>query len=126
MDEKINGTVHLVLGRSYPETGGKNKSALRWDLICDLRRGGRILSDREVIQQDGQFEGFARYDVGELDAFDLDELIRRDARSARELWKVCPGTGSQVEQTARMLEHLSAGGDLPDWWAAGEPRRRGS
>ena len=39
-DEKIGGTVHLALGRSYPETGGKNASALHWDLICDLRAGG--------------------------------------------------------------------------------------
>ena len=54
-DEKINGTVHLALGRSYPETGGKNQSALHWDLICDLRPGGRILADGEVIQQDGRF-----------------------------------------------------------------------
>jgi aminopeptidase len=54
-DEKVNGTVHLALGRSYPETGGKNQSALHWDLICDLRRGGRILADGEVIQQDGRF-----------------------------------------------------------------------
>ncbi len=54
-DEKIGGTVHLALGRSYPETGGKNVSALHWDLICDLRRGGRITADGEVIQQDGRF-----------------------------------------------------------------------
>ena len=26
-DEKIGGTVHLALGRSYPETGGTNESA---------------------------------------------------------------------------------------------------
>ena len=54
-DEKIGGTVHLALGRSYPETGGRNKSALHWDLICDLRRGGRLTADGEVIQQDGRF-----------------------------------------------------------------------
>ena len=54
-DEKIGGTVHLALGRSYPETGGKNESALHWDLICDLRRGGRIIADGETIQQDGKF-----------------------------------------------------------------------
>jgi aminopeptidase len=54
-DEKIGGTVHLALGRSYPETGGKNESALHWDLICDLRRGGRITADGEVVQQDGRF-----------------------------------------------------------------------
>jgi aminopeptidase len=56
-DEKIGGTVHLALGRSYPETGGKNASALHWDLICDLRAGGRLTADGEVVQQDGRFVG---------------------------------------------------------------------
>ena len=41
------GTVHLALGRSYPETGGINESALHWDLICDLRKGGRVSVDGE-------------------------------------------------------------------------------
>jgi aminopeptidase len=54
-DEKIGGTVHLALGRSYPETGGKNTSALHWDLICDLRGGGRLTADGEIVQQDGRF-----------------------------------------------------------------------
>ncbi len=54
-DEKIGGTVHLALGRSYPETGGVNESAVHWDLICDLRKGGRITADGEVIQENGKF-----------------------------------------------------------------------
>jgi aminopeptidase len=54
-DEKIGGTVHLALGRSYPETGGKNESALHWDLICDLRGGGRMSADGETVMQDGRF-----------------------------------------------------------------------
>lgn len=54
-DEKIGGTVHLALGRSYPETGGKNRSALHWDLICDLRTGGRLSADGEVVQEGGRF-----------------------------------------------------------------------
>jgi aminopeptidase len=54
-DEKIGGTVHLALGRSYPETGGTNESAIHWDMICDLRRGGRISADGEPIVQDGAF-----------------------------------------------------------------------
>jgi aminopeptidase len=56
-DEKIGGTVHLALGRSYPETGGRNVSALHWDLIRDLRRGGRITADGAVVQEDGRFVG---------------------------------------------------------------------
>jgi aminopeptidase len=55
LDEKIGGTVHLALGRSYPETGGSNESALHWDLICDLRAGGRLTADGEIVQRDGQF-----------------------------------------------------------------------
>jgi aminopeptidase len=53
LDEKMAGTVHLALGRSYPDTGGTNASALHWDLICDLRRGGRLSADGEVIVADG-------------------------------------------------------------------------
>jgi aminopeptidase len=48
-DEKMAGTVHLALGRSYPETGGTNVSTLHWDLICDLRDGGRLTADGEPL-----------------------------------------------------------------------------
>jgi aminopeptidase len=54
-DEKIGGTVHLALGRSYPETGGKNVSAVHWDLICDLRAGGTLSADDELVQANGRF-----------------------------------------------------------------------
>ena len=54
-DEKIGGTVHLALGASYPETGGKNKSALHWDMIKDLRKGGALYVDGKCIQKDGTF-----------------------------------------------------------------------
>jgi aminopeptidase len=48
-DEKLGGTVHLAIGRSYPETGGVNESAVHWDMICDLRRGGRLTADGEPV-----------------------------------------------------------------------------
>jgi aminopeptidase len=50
LDEKIAGTIHLALGRSYPETGGTNSSALHWDLVCDLRDGGRLTVDGEQLE----------------------------------------------------------------------------
>ena len=53
-DEKIGGTVHLAVGRSYPETGGRNESAVHWDMICDLRRGGRLSADGRSIVEDGR------------------------------------------------------------------------
>jgi aminopeptidase len=54
-DEKIGGTVHLALGRSYPETGGTNESVVHWDLICDLRDGGRLSADGQTILENGAF-----------------------------------------------------------------------
>lgn len=54
-DEKIGGTIHLALGRSYPETDGVNRSAVHWDLICDLRRGGRLSADDAALLEDGRF-----------------------------------------------------------------------
>jgi len=54
-DEKIGGTIHLALGMAYPEGGGKNKSALHWDMIKDLRKGGEFYIDGKLIQKDGKF-----------------------------------------------------------------------
>jgi aminopeptidase len=54
-DEKIGGTVHLAVGKSYPETGGTNESVVHWDMICDLRQGGSLSADGEVILRDGAF-----------------------------------------------------------------------
>jgi aminopeptidase len=54
-DEKMAGTIHLAVGASYPKIGGKNRSSLHWDLIKDLRTGGRIELDGEVVQEDGSW-----------------------------------------------------------------------
>lgn len=53
-DEKIGGTMHMALGRSYPDSGGKNDSAIHWDLICDLRLG-QVTADGELCYRDGKF-----------------------------------------------------------------------
>jgi len=54
-DEKMGGTVHLALGKGYPETGSKNDSALHWDMIKDLRGEGELYLDGELIQRNGRF-----------------------------------------------------------------------
>ncbi len=54
-DEKIGGTFHAALGAAYPESGGKNQSGLHWDMVCDLRQGGKILADGELISENGRF-----------------------------------------------------------------------
>jgi len=54
-DEKMGGTVHLALGQSYLQTGGKNQSPVHWDLITEMRNGGEIWADEELIYQNGKF-----------------------------------------------------------------------
>jgi aminopeptidase len=55
LDEKIGGTVHMAIGASYPESGGVNESAVHWDMVCDLRKGGAIVVDGVELQRDGKF-----------------------------------------------------------------------
>jgi aminopeptidase len=54
-DEKIGGTVHLAVGMSYEEAQGKNRSAVHWDMIKDLRKGGTLYIDGRPIQKNGKF-----------------------------------------------------------------------
>ena len=54
-DEKIGGTCHVALGMAFPEAGGSNRSGLHWDMVCDLRSGGEVHADGEVIYRDGRF-----------------------------------------------------------------------
>jgi aminopeptidase len=54
-DEKIHGSFHMAVGKGYPETGSKNSSAVHWDMICDMRAGGEIWVDDELLYKDGQF-----------------------------------------------------------------------
>ena len=53
-DEKIGGTIHLALGKGYPESGSKNKSAIHWDMVCDLRKGGEVRVDNTLFLKDGK------------------------------------------------------------------------
>lgn len=55
-DEKMGGTIHLALGTSFPELGGKNSSAIHWDMITDMREGGQIFVDGELFYESGEFK----------------------------------------------------------------------
>jgi hypothetical protein len=69
-------------------------------------------------------EAIERYRAGEIDAFDLDEVIHRYSKAARALWSFCIGRNSGSPETVlAMLEILTADGDRPDWWAAGASTR---
>jgi aminopeptidase len=54
-DEKIDGTVHLAIGAGFPQLGSKNDSVVHWDMVKDLRPGGQLLCDGEVVQESGRW-----------------------------------------------------------------------
>lgn len=54
-DEKIYGTVHLAVGNGFPFIGGTNVSHVHWDMVKDLRQGGQIYCDGEVVQENGKW-----------------------------------------------------------------------
>ena len=54
-DEKIGGTVHMAFGGGYPETGSTNRSAIHWDMLCDLRAGGEVTVDGELFAKAGKY-----------------------------------------------------------------------
>jgi len=54
-DEKIGGSIHMAIGASYPETGGKNESSVHWDMITDMKDGGSIELDGTTIYENGYF-----------------------------------------------------------------------
>lgn len=53
-DEKIGGAIHMAVGASYPETGGKNISGLHWDMIKNMKNGGKIYADDKLIYENGK------------------------------------------------------------------------
>ena len=54
-DEKIGGTIHMAIGQSYLQCGGKNQSSIHWDMIGNMMNGGEIYADDEKIYESGQF-----------------------------------------------------------------------
>ena len=67
--------------------------------------------------------GIARYDAGEIDAFELDDLVHHYKRATQKLWSFCVGSAGHVEMAARTLEWLREQDDLPDWWERATPAR---
>jgi aminopeptidase len=54
LDEKIYGTVHIALGRAYPECGGTTVSAIHWDIVKDLRGEGAVYIDDLPVLEHGE------------------------------------------------------------------------
>ena len=54
-DEKIGGSVHMAIGQSYAQAGGKNQSSIHWDMISDMKNQGQVFADGEKIYENGLF-----------------------------------------------------------------------
>ena len=54
-DEKIGGTIHMAVGQSYAQTGGKNQSIIHWDMISSMNTDAQIIVDGKKIYEDGKF-----------------------------------------------------------------------
>ncbi len=38
-----------------PEAGGRNESAIHWDMLADMHDGGKIYADGELVYENGEF-----------------------------------------------------------------------
>jgi hypothetical protein len=94
---------------------------------ADRRRAREVVAAYHQAQLrallDHVREGFAQLDAGQIDEFDLDDLIHHYKRAANELWRFCGSSGGQWEQAAHTLAYLREQGDEPDWWETTAPRR---
>jgi aminopeptidase len=52
-DEKLGGTIHLAMGLGFEEAGGKNRSGLHWDMLCDMSRS-EIMIDGKLFYKNGK------------------------------------------------------------------------
>ena len=111
----MGGSVHLGMADERSEKA-KRRAARELVGSYHERELARLL---ERVR-----ESFLRLDAGEIDGFELDELIHRFKGSARELWKFC--NVNRPETVAWLIEDAHQEGEEVDWWAAGEPRRRRS
>ena len=68
-------------------------------------------------------EGFDQLDAGEIDEFELDDLVHRYKQAAKQLWMFCGSSGGQWLQAANALAYMRDRGEERDWWAESARRR---
>ena len=58
VETSVEGTIaftefHIALGMGFESFGSTNKSALHWDIVKDLRSGGKVELDGKIVQENG-------------------------------------------------------------------------
>ena len=67
--------------------------------------------------------GFVQLDAGEIDEFELDDVIHRYKRAAAKLWSFCGSGGGRWQEVASALTYLRERDEAPrDWWNDAAPR----
>ncbi len=56
-DEKMGGTLHMALGRGFPDTNSKNQDCvIHWDILKDMKsEDSQVIADDKVIYQAGKW-----------------------------------------------------------------------
>ena len=112
---------------SFPSVDQTGDTQRRSGEKADRRASRELIAAYHQTQLRALLEhvraGFAQLDAGDIDEFDLDDLIHHYKRSAAELWKFCGSSGGQWQQAANTLTYLREHGEEPDWWEMGAPRR---
>ena len=69
----------------------------------------------QLVQRVG--DAVDRFRAGDLDAFEVDQVVFQYSRAAKELWKFC--NLADAEFTASMIGDRAPA----DWWERGAPRQ---
>jgi hypothetical protein len=116
----LGGRYRLIMAEADRTVGASGEKAQRRaarELIAAYHRE-QLHALLERVR-----EGFAQLDSGEIDEFDLDDLIHRYKSAVGDLWRFCGSTGGQWLQAVNTLRYLRERGEEPDWWARSAPRR---
>lgn len=92
-------------------------------VVGPLDRSSLPTTNKSLAACSSTSAAVSRMDAGEIDVFELDDLIHRYKKCAAKLWSFCGSSGGQWLQAARNLAYLREQGDEPDWWEVGVPRR---
>lgn len=117
-DGALRGSVRAVSGDDA-DAGRRGERARRWaarQIVGEYHEQQL----RELLER--VRDGFTRLDQGEIDPFELDDLIHHYKRSAQKLWSFCGSSGADWERAANALAFMRENGESHDWWDAAGPR----
>jgi len=55
LNEKMGGTIHVALGDSHLESRDTGKSAIRWDVVKDIKKDGETTQTADYFTKKADF-----------------------------------------------------------------------